>query len=175
MLQEPQKLQYYLYFIGGLKMNDIKSTALESIAYEDIKSIVTAMLKEHASKETLQASDELHSLLHGLLIHRGVIHEDQPQQGFEDVLAAACLLHNIHPVEKPSDLFFVRDLFEQYNAEFTLPQQIIDAICASIEGKFGVNSPVKSCIPQQGTPTAMFADACWMQTYMKNLATIERI
>lgn len=152
------------------RLTELENMLETYIQYEDLrKGVAKIMEYQQADEWDVEKSRKLCALIKSIAINRGMYREEDGAQMFMEAMYAAAFLYDLYGYVNelghtvPSKLFQARD---DFSGLFTgLPEQIVDPICACIEGQFGVHTPIKKLIPPAGTPTQLFADAVHVFKY----------
>lgn len=134
---------------------------LNLIQVEEIKDFTIHILNEYGSAKDYEYANKVTDVLVSMLKHRG-LYNDIQHQSFIDVMISATLLHNVFKAQSNwMNLFAPRCEWSKIATTYGLDKQVQEALFGTIEGQLGFNTPVRKCIPSQGTPTEIVADAIW--------------
>lgn len=135
---------------------------LDMIIIEPLKDLTEKALESYSNKNKIEEANKVAELVVAKLKKKKLLTQ-QTQQTFVDVLLSAALLHNLfYDKEDWTSLFVARKMLEDLNHEYKVPFAMLDALCSTIEGQLGDDTPVPNCTPKPNTPTEMFSECVWI-------------
>lgn len=132
---------------------------------------------KETKKLIIEDTNKVTAVLIQLLKRKNLIDNGMPQQKFVDVLFAAAALHKLYLIESMpiTSLFSLREEYNltkekianddnqtDLNQAFTMVDDLMEAVCQTVEAQFGDETPVPMCKPTVNSPTEMFANAVWI-------------
>ena len=132
---------------------------------------------EESKKLTTAESNKVTEVLIQLLKRKNLIDNGMPQQKFVDVLFAAAALHRLYLIENMpiTSLFSLREEYvltkekianddnqTDLRQAFAMVDDLMEAVCQTVEAQLGDETPVPMCKPTVNSPTEMFANAVWI-------------
>ena len=137
--------------------------------YEQLFELTTKALIAYGSKEKIMIAEQVIDIFIHMLYRKNQIQKNDISNlpAWVAVAIAAGYLHNLFYDGTLTSLFKCRQEVSILAKELNVPVNGIAAMFQMIEGQLGDRTPVESCIPQDASPSGLFAWACWFVTEYK--------
>ena len=133
---------------------------IKFIKIEGLYHFLKDALISYGDTNKLLVANRIVDLTEKMLIKKKQItNNDIPS--YVEVIKVAGLLHNLFYDGTVSSLFVAREKLEPLAVKHGIPDNYINAMFQTIESQLGDDTPVPQCKPVSGTPTELFAWACW--------------
>lgn len=139
--------------------------------YEQLYKLVEQSLLKYGKEDKIKEAEEVLDVFVHMLYRKNQIQKDDITNlpGWVAIAISAGYLHNLFYNGSLTSLFECREKISILAKELNVPVNGIAAMFQMIEGQLGDRTPVESCIPQDSSPSGLFAWACWFVTeYKKN-------
>ncbi len=145
-----------------LLIQDEAGKYIQSIKIEGLYQFVRAALIKYGDINKLLTANRIVELTLQMLDKKKQLNDAHGNvQSFVEIIKVAALLHNMFYNGTVSSLFIAREKLTPLAIKYGVPENYISALFQTIESQLGDDTPVPQCRPIQGTPTELFAWACW--------------
>lgn len=134
--------------------------------YESLFTLTTQVLTKYGSVEKIKEAEQVIDVFIHMLYRKNQIQKNDINNlpSWVAVAITAGYLHNVFYDGTLVSLFKCRQEVSILAKELNIPVNGIAAMFQMVEGQLGDRTPVESCIPQDSSPSGLFAWACWFVT-----------